>query len=93
MDSLKLGMNQPGFDHRGNIILCMNKLLQITQGSLHFGGPLPVSREALAEAMLKGFSEVMKVHTEAFQPDATLLEAIEQRSCQKYATDQWNARR
>ena len=63
------------------------------QGSLHFGGPLPVSRETLGKAMLQGFKDAMKVQTEAFTPDADLLEAIEQRRQQKYATDQWNARR
>ena len=63
------------------------------QGSLHFGGPLPVSREVLAEAMLRGFREVMKVQTEPFQPDKAFLDAIEQRCREKYETVQWNARR
>lgn len=63
------------------------------QGSLHFGGPLPVARERLAEALLQGFKSVMQVRLEPFQPDAELLVAIKQREIQKYATTAWNERR
>jgi lipoate-protein ligase A len=63
------------------------------QGSLHFGGPLPVTREKLGEAMLQGLRSIMKVKTESFEPTSELLEEIELRCRQKYATTEWNSRR
>ncbi len=63
------------------------------QGSLHFGGPLPVPRSVLAAHLLHGFAEIMQVASTPFVPTAELLQAIAERSERKYSTSAWNARR
>lgn len=63
------------------------------QGSLHFGGPLPVPRSSLAARLLQGFAEIMQIETVSFAPTAELLAAIEQKASDKYATPDWNARK
>lgn len=63
------------------------------QGSLHFGGPLPVPREALAEALLEGFRAVLRLDLEAFEPDAGLLARSRELVETKYGTAAWNRRR
>ncbi len=63
------------------------------QGSLHFGGPLPVERTILADAMMTAFTQVMSVTFEAFMPSEALYTLFNNRSAEKYATDEWNNRR
>jgi len=63
------------------------------QGSLHFGGPLPVDRTVLAKAMMTAFTQVMSVTFEDFLPSEVLYTLFNNRSAEKYATDEWNNRR
>lgn len=60
------------------------------QGSLHFGGPLPMKREALAAAILQGFKNIMAVEFEEFKPDEKLLKDINDLAKNKYANQEWN---
>lgn len=63
------------------------------QGSIHFGGPLPVSREALGEAVLAGFREILGIYFRTFDPPAELLETAAGLVTTRYATPAWNHRR
>lgn len=63
------------------------------QGSLHFGGPLPVPRPRLGEVLRLGLQEILQVETQEFRPDADLLAQMERRATDKYATPEWNGRR
>ncbi len=63
------------------------------QGSLHFGGPLPVSRAALGDAIKRAFHDVMAVSFEEFTPSDALFASFAKRSADKFATDEWNNRR
>lgn len=63
------------------------------QGSLHFGGPLPVPRPALTAHLLRGLAEVMQVETIPFSPTSELLQAIADRAARKYDQPAWNARK
>ena len=63
------------------------------QGSLHFGGPLPIPRPQLAQAILEAFRAVMSVSFQEFTPDETLLALCQQKQTTKYATPEWNDKR
>ena len=63
------------------------------QGSLHFGGPLPVPRNRLADALLDGFRDTLHVTFTPFTPDHTLLQRIAELEHDKYDNQDWNARR
>jgi len=63
------------------------------QGSLHFGGPLPFSRDKLAEALLRGFREVMNLEIVEFTPMDDLRKVIADLARDKYSQDVWNAKR
>jgi len=63
------------------------------QGSLHFGGPLPFSRDKLAEALLRGFREVMNLEIVEFTPTDDLRKVIADLARDKYSQDVWNAKR
>ena len=63
------------------------------QGSLHFGGPLPVPRNRLADALLDGFRDTLHVTFTPFTPDHTLLQRIAELEHDKYDNPDWNARR
>lgn len=63
------------------------------QGSLHFGGPLPFTREQMSQAMTDAFSKIMFVSFIPYTPDGDLQSLfIERRDC-KFATEAWNAKR
>ncbi|MGI5924268.1 MAG: lipoate--protein ligase family protein [Lentisphaeria bacterium] len=63
------------------------------QGSIHFGGPLPYEREAMTRALIRGFASVMAVTMIAYQPADEFFAAVAQCRNDKYARDEWNARR
>jgi lipoate-protein ligase A len=63
------------------------------QGSLHFGGPLPVSREQLGAALEAGFSATLNLAIEPFSPDVVLLAFAEELAREKYGSADWNRRR
>ena len=63
------------------------------QGSIHFGGPLPLPREQLSRALQNGFNTVLNVSLEPYQPDAELLTRAETLAAERYATPEWNRRR
>lgn len=63
------------------------------QGSLHFGGPLPMPRETLAAAVRNGFAATLRLDLAPFPEDATLLAFAEELAREKYATPVWNRRR
>lgn len=60
------------------------------QGSLHFGGPLPFSRETLADALAAALNRIMNVTLEEFTPDDELNQKIQDAVTGKYGTDEWN---
>lgn len=60
------------------------------QGSLHFGGPLPFTRETIAGALAEALGRVMNVTLEDFTPDAALMDKITCAANEKYGTDNWN---
>jgi len=63
------------------------------QGSLHFGGPLPVPRAALADALLAGLRAVLNLTLESWAPNADVTALAERLVREKYGTDDWNRRR
>ena len=63
------------------------------QGSLHFGGPLPIPRQILADAVAEGFRTTLKLTLEPYQPDADIVRLARDLVTTKYATDAWNQRR
>jgi len=63
------------------------------QGSLHFGGPLPVSREMFQQAILNGIKDVMTVEFIPYQPTELVLRKAEELEAQRYSTAEWNDRR
>lgn len=65
------------------------------QGSLHFGGPLPFERPAMAQALQKSLSEVMAVQCVPCNPmdDAEFAQQFRQLVDEKYATAAWNEMR
>ena len=63
------------------------------QGSIHFGGPLPVARETLITTIREGFESVLKANFEPFQAASTVLNRAERLASQIYNTDAWNRRR
>lgn len=63
------------------------------QGSLHFGGPLPVPRAELLRALRRGFSEALGAELVPYVPDAALLSLAERLAAEKYGTEAWNRRR
>lgn len=63
------------------------------QGSIHFGGPMPVSRQQLATALRAGFTEVLRASLEPFDPPAALLQLAQHLERTRYGTDQWNQKR
>lgn len=63
------------------------------QGSIHFGGPLPIAREILSKALQTACQKQLQIKLENFQPDAALLKQIKQREQDKFGTEEWNARR
>ena len=60
------------------------------QGSLNFGMPLPVNRDALIDAFLEAAREVMHANTTHFEPNDNFLAAIECCAQTKYDTAEWN---
>lgn len=60
------------------------------QASLHFGGPLPVERERITQALLQGLREEMGISTAPVEPGRGLLDQIETLVTTKYGTDDWN---
>ena len=63
------------------------------QGSLHFGGPLPLPREHLAEALREGFRTTLNLGFEPFVPAAATLALAQQLAAAKYSSEAWNRRR
>lgn len=63
------------------------------QGSIHFGGELPVSREVLAQGLLDGFRKVALAEFAAFAPTAELLARASVLVQERYGTERWNHRR
>lgn len=63
------------------------------QGSLHFGGPLPLPRDTLAAALLGGFRATLNLTFETFLPDAATIALAERLAREKYGTAEWNRRR
>lgn len=63
------------------------------QGSIHFGGPLPLARATLIDAIIAGFRHNLEVQMREFSPPAELLQKAENIAAEKYATDAWNQKR
>lgn len=63
------------------------------QGSVHFGGPLPVPREQLAAAIEAGFETALELTLAPFAPSEALLAFAEELAREKYASPDWNRRR
>jgi len=63
------------------------------QGSLHFGGPLPRPRPALAEALVQGFRATLNLDFASYAADAAVLALARQLAAEKYAADVWTCRR
>ncbi len=63
------------------------------QGSIHFGKPLPFSRQSMADAFAKGFRSVMNVQLLLFTPSDWLIGQILDLKHEKYLTQNWNNKR
>jgi lipoate-protein ligase A len=63
------------------------------QGSLHFGGPLPLPRTRLAQALIEGFSATLKLDFVPFVAHAAVLTLAQRLTAEKYAASTWNQRR
>ncbi len=62
------------------------------QGSIHFGGPLPVRRSALSEALQEGFRKVLNACLQSFSPAQELIAMGDELVNKRYARDEWNRR-
>ena len=63
------------------------------QGSLHFGGPLPMPRQTLGGALLSAFQRLLQVSFVPFEPTDAELALMTERAENKFASDAWNAKR
>ena len=63
------------------------------QGSLHFGGPLPVERPVMQAAILAGFRDVMGMKPVRFTPDAAFLGLVLSLRSERYNNLEWNRKR
>ena len=63
------------------------------QGSLHFGGPLPVPREDLSRRLCGGFRSTLRAELAEFAPTPELLELARKLADSRYATDAWTRKR
>jgi lipoate-protein ligase A len=63
------------------------------QGSIHFGGPLPISRNKLADALLDGFRNVLNIETIPFILPADVRTLAGTLGTERYNNDAWNHRR
>jgi lipoate-protein ligase A len=63
------------------------------QGSLHFGGPLPVPRPELGHRLRQGFRTVLNAELTVFAPAAATLELARELSLSRYGTLAWTRRR
>jgi len=63
------------------------------QGSLHFGGPLPMPRETLGKALLAAFQRLLQVSFVPYEPTVVELALMAERADSKFANDAWNAKR
>ena len=63
------------------------------QGSLHFGGPLPMDRDILGRALTEGFRTTLHLTLQPFTADADLCRLAETMRTEKYAKPAWNRRR
>ncbi len=65
----------------------------IHQGSIHFGGPLPVNRKILSEALRKGFEQHLHIKFESFVPNDALLAHAKSLVDEKFGQVAWNEKR
>ena len=63
------------------------------QGSLHFGGPLPLPRPELSRRIVAGFVAELHCSFVPFTPSADLLKQAERLVEERYGTEAWNRRR
>ncbi len=63
------------------------------QGSIHFGGKLPVEKKRIAEALIQGFHHVLAADLKPFLPTAHVWNKARQLGEEKYRNDAWNRRR
>jgi lipoate-protein ligase A len=63
------------------------------QGSLHFGGPLPVPRAELVQALVEGFAETLDLVWVPYALDRGTGSSAQRLLEQKYGTNAWNRRR
>lgn len=65
----------------------------IHQGSIHFGAPLPVPRDVLANALRRGFEQHLRIAFELFVPDDALARRARQLVDAHFGQYTWNYRR
>ena len=63
------------------------------QGSLHFGGPLPVLRHVMQAAILEGFRAVMGMRPVTFTPSPEFWGLTLSLRSERYNSDAWNRKR
>ena len=63
------------------------------QGSLHFGGPLPVPRAVMQAAILEGFCAVMGMKPVTFTPSPEFWGLTLSLRSERYNTAAWNRKR
>ena len=63
------------------------------QGSLHFGGPLPVPRHVMQTAILEGFRAVMGMRPVTFTPSPEFWGLTLSLRSERYNSDAWNRKR
>ena len=63
------------------------------QGSLHFGGPLPVPRHVMQAVILEGFRAVMGMQPVTFTPSPEFWGLTLSLRSERYNTDAWNRKR
>ena len=63
------------------------------QGSLHFGGPLPVPRHVMQAAILEGFRAVMGMEPVTFTPGPEFWGLTLSLRSERYGSDAWNRKR
>ncbi len=63
------------------------------QGSIHFGGPLPVPRAVLRKRIQAGMTEVLALSFEPFSPPDSVHTLANELVEERYGQDEWNRRR
>lgn len=63
------------------------------QGSIHFGGPLPLPRQQLITEIIQGFRDELEIRMAQYSLPTAIFDNARRIAAEKYATTTWNHKR